>query len=219
VRRSTTLRRLIVGRAVSGAPIFAYEVGDPQATVRVLVVGCIHGDERHGEAITRALRARTPPKDTAWWLIDQANPDGCRVGTRQNARGVDLNRNSPWHWRRLDPPGGAHYAGRRALSEPESAAINRLVRRVHPSISIWYHQHAALVDRSSGGSLAIERRYARRVRLPLRSYGRVPGSITTWQDTAFPGTTAFVVELPRRALSPADITRHVTAVTRIASGT
>jgi protein MpaA len=217
-RPKAALRRVIVGRSVEGRPIIAYEVGDPGAPRKVLVVGCLHGDERHGEAITRRLRARTPPAGTTWWLIDRANPDGCRAGTRQNAHGVDLNRNSPWHWRPLDPPGGTYYAGPRALSEPESLAINRLVRRLHPALSIWYHQHAALVDSSSGGSLAVERRYARRVRLPLRGYGRVPGSITTWQDTTFRRSTAFVVELPRRALSRADVARHVAALSAVTSG-
>ena len=83
--------------------------------------------------------------------------DGCRADTRGNAHGVDLNRNSPWHWRRLEHP---FYSGPHPLSEPESRAINRLVRKLHPALSIWYHQQAALVDTGSGGSLGLERRYA-----------------------------------------------------------
>src|SRR5205085_4855505 len=99
---------------------------------------------------------------------------GCLAGTRQNARGVDLNRNSPWHWRRMS---GYFDSGPKPLSEPESQAINRLVKRIRPAVSVWYHQHAALVDDATGDR-ALERHYARLVGLPLRDFGTRPGSIT-----------------------------------------
>jgi protein MpaA len=173
-------------------------------------VGCIHGDEAAGEAITRRLRTLEPPAGTAWWLVDQFNPDGCLAGTRQNANKVDLNRNSPWNWKPLT---GYEYSGTGALSEPESRAINRLISRVRPTVSIWYHQHASLVDSSSGGDIEQQRRYAQRVRLPLKPYGVMPGSIVTWQNRVFdPGASAFVVELPAGALSRSSVARHVAAI-------
>jgi murein peptide amidase A len=176
----------------------------------------VHGDEQAGEAMTRRLRTARPPKGTALLIVDAFNPDGCAAGTRQNAHGVDLNRNSPWHWRRLDRPGGTYYSGPRPLSEPESRAIVRFVRRFRPSISIWYHQHARLVD-ASGGDPRIERRYARLVGLPFRRFGRPPGSITSWQNATFRADTAFVVELPAGRLSRRAVTRHVDAVLRLAA--
>jgi protein MpaA len=202
----------VIGRSVEGRPILVHVVGDPAASRRILIVGCVHGDEPAGEAITRRLGSAAPPKRAALWLVDAFNPDGCLANRRQNAHGVDLNRNSPWHWQHLDHPGGSYYSGTGPLSEPESQAINRLVNRLRPVVSIWYHQHAALVDDSSGGSLAIEGRYARTVGLPLRSYGVFPGSITSWQDARFPKDTAFVVELPAGQLSPSSIARHVAAI-------
>jgi murein peptide amidase A len=201
-----------VGRSVEGRAIRALVVGASSAARAVLVVGCIHGDEPTGEAITRRLRSARPPAGVALWLVDESNPDGCRAGTRQNADGVDLNRNSTWHWRPLSAP---FYSGPRPLSEPESRAINRLVRRVHPALTIWYHQHAALVD-DSGGDRAVERRYARLVGLPFRHLGDYPGSITSWQNATFPGTTAFVVELPAGRLPSAAVARHVAAVLTLA---
>jgi murein peptide amidase A len=201
-----------IGHSVLHRPIRVRVVGDPDAARRILVVGCIHGNETAGQAITRRLRARKPLAGTSWWIVDEFNPDGCRVGTRQNANGVDLNRNSPWHWRPLDKPGGTFYSGPGPLSEPESQAINRLVRRLRPSVSIWYHQHAALVDTSSGGDVGIERRYAITAHLPLRDYGVFPGSITTWQDSRYPQDTAFCVELPAGSLSTAAVARHVKAI-------
>ena len=202
----------VVGHSVRHRPITAYVVGDPSASRRLLIVGCIHGDERAGEAITRRLRRLSPPAGAAWWVVDEFNPDGCSAGTRQNADGVDLNRNAPRHWRPLDQPGGLFYSGPRPLSEPESRAINRLVRRIRPAISIWFHQHAALVDTSAGGDRAIEARYARAVGLPLLPYGKLPGTVTGWQNAMFPSGTAFVVELPAGRLSAEAVARHVAAI-------
>jgi protein MpaA len=207
-----TVRRVIVGRSVEGRPIRAVELGDPAAPRRVLVVGCIHGSEPAGEAVTRRLTSSAVAAGVLIWVVDRFNPDGCRAGTRQNADGVDLNRNSPWHWRRL---GGELYSGTRPLSEPESRAINSLVRCVQPQISVWYHQSEALVD-DSGGRRRIERRYAQIVGLPFRHIGLEPGSITSWQNAIFPQDTAFVVELPPGPLPANAAKRHVSAILALA---
>ena len=199
-----------------GRPIRATVLGDRDAPRRVLVVGCIHGTEAAGKAVTRSLLSRPAPAGAALWIVHAFNADGCAAGTRGNARGVDLNRNQRTNWRPVDPSGGTYYAGPHALSEPESKAIRRLVRRIRPAISVWYHQHAALVD-DSGGDRRIERCYARLVRLPFRRFGRPPGSITTWQNTTYRRATAFVVELPAGALGPASVERHVGAVSSLAA--
>jgi murein peptide amidase A len=211
-QRPAAIRIVVVGYSVDRRPIRAFVIGDPSAARRILVVGCIHGTEPAGEAITHRLRSLAPPAGAVWWLVDEFNPDGCLAGTRQNAHGVDLNRNAPWRWQHLEQPGGTYYSGPYPLSEPESRAINRLVRRLRPAVSIWYHQHATLVDSSSGGDPAIERRYARTVGLPYLRYPFVPGSITSWQDATFPHDTAFVVELPGGPLPPASVSRHVAAI-------
>jgi protein MpaA len=212
VGRRNRDRVVVIGHSVTGRAILARSVGAPSAHRRILIVGCVHGNESAGEAITRRLRSVTPPTRTAFWLVDEFNPDGCRANTRQNAHGVDLNRNAPWHWRPLEHPWGTYYAGTGPLSEPESRAINRLINNLHPAVTIWYHQHASLVDDSSGGSLAIESHYAHSVGLPLRRYGDFPGSITTWQDVTYPQDTAFVVELPPGPLAASSIARHVGAI-------
>ena len=206
----------VVARSVFGRAIRAVRIGPAAATRRLLIVACVHGDEPAGEAITHRLRFAVPPPDTAIWVIDRANPDGCAAGTRKNARGVDLNRNSPWHWAHINGPGGVFYSGPRAWSEPESRAVDAFVKRVHPAITIWYHQHANLVDASVGGDVRIERDYARRVGLRLVHLGLYRGSFTGWQNTNLPGTTAFVVELPPGALPEAAVKRHVGAVLALA---
>jgi protein MpaA len=141
------------------------------------------------------------------------NPDGVSAGTRQNAAGVDLNRNFPWRWRRLGHRGYAQYSGSHPLSEPESRIAHALILRVRPRITIWFHQPLGLVD-ESGGDVQIERRYARLTGLPLRRLTRYPGSAASWQNHRLAGSTAFVVELPSR-LSEKALRRDSNAVRRL----
>jgi N-acetylmuramoyl-L-alanine amidase/Zinc carboxypeptidase len=200
---------VLIGHSVDHRPIVATRVGDPAAQVRVLVVGDIHGNERAGERIVARLR-RTHPDGVQLWLIRSANPDGAAAGTRQNARGVDLNRNFPYRWRAGRH--GTYYPGPRAASEPETRALMRLVRRIRPQIAIYYHQHLGITVRTRAGDIGLERTYARRTGLPLRSLPAYHGTAVSWENHSVAGT-AFVVEL--RA-GPADAARHAAAVLALA---
>ena len=211
-------RTVVFGHSVQARALVARERGNPAAARRILVVGCIHGDECAGRAVVRRLAAMPARRDTDLWLVDEANPDGARLRRRQNARGVDLNRNFPYRWRRLDRPGGLYWSGPGPLSEPESRALQSLILRLRPDVTVWYHQHMRLVDQS-GGDPAVERRYAERVGLPLRRLARYPGSVTGWQDGRLRGSTAFVVELPAGDLSPSAVARHAAAVLALAAPT
>ncbi len=173
----------------------------------VVVFGCVHGDETAGMRITRRLLVGALPSGAAFWVVPTLNPDGVAAGTRGNAHGVDLNRNFPFAWRSL---GGLEYSGPRALSEPESQAARRLLERVEPDLTIWFHQPFGLIDRSGGDPL-VERRFAQLSGLPLVRLRRYPGSATSWQNHALPGT-AFVGELP--ATVPGHLVRRATAAVR-----
>jgi protein MpaA len=198
-------------------PIVAYELGDPHERHTALIVGCIHGNEPAGVAVVRRVAGAAPIRGVDLWLIPTINPDGQAAGTRQNAHGVDLNRNFPWHWRPLGPRGAQQYAGPRALSEPESRIAHSLIARLRPAVTIWFHQPLGVVD-ESGGSLAVERRFARLAQLPLRRLPRYPGSAASWQNHRIPGSTAFVVELPPGMPSRAQIARWSAAVRGVAAG-
>jgi hypothetical protein len=138
-------RTLLIGRSVLGRPITVTEHGNPEADRKFLVVGCIHGGECAGTAVVRRLRAAPAPASIDLWLVPDLNPDGRAARTRQNARGVDLNRNFPAGWRPEGARFSPEYPGPWPLSEPETRLAEALLARVQPSITIWLHQPQALV--------------------------------------------------------------------------
>ena len=171
----------VIGRSVQGRPILAYHVGDPVAPARVLVVGCIHGDECAAFPVVARLIRQRPPRGVQLWVVPSVNPDGRRAGTRGNAHGVDLNRNFPLRWRPIARPSRYH-SGPRPLSEPESRAVANLVRTIKPDLSIWFHQPERNVrdpDRSPEA-----RRYARLVGLPFLPLAAPPGTVAEWTECA-----------------------------------
>ena len=89
----------------------------------------------------------------------------------------------------------------------------RLIRRIEPDITIWFHQPLALVD--AAGDVTIERRYARLVGLPLVHLDRLRGTATSWQEHVLRGTEAFVVELPGGVIRPTRARRFANAVYRL----
>jgi murein peptide amidase A len=204
-------RRIVIARSVLGRPISVVELGDPDEPARALVVGVIHGDERAGAAITRRLERGRAPRDSVLWILDDLNPDGAARRTRQNAHGVDLNRNFPRRWRPLGRRGDPQYSGPAPLSEPESRAAHDLIIALRPRVTIWFHQPLGVTDRS-GGDVHIERRFARLSGLPLARLPRYPGSATGWQNATQPTSTAFVVELPPGRPGVRAIKRYESAV-------
>ena len=202
-----TMKRTVqLGRSVDGRPIVAVETGARRGTP-VLVVGCIHGNEPAGIAVARRLE-QFAPSDLDLWIVPVLNPDGRAANTRGNADGVDLNRNFPYHWRPLN---GVFDSGPRPLSEPEARIAYRLILRIRPVVSVWFHQHLNLVY-ASGGDAAVEHRFAAVSGLPYRRLPPLAGSAINWQNHRLPGTTAFAAELPAGTPSRAAVERYARAV-------
>jgi murein peptide amidase A len=204
----------LIGRSALGRPIRAVTYGRPDATRTVLVVGCIHGNECEGIEITRRL-AGSFPRVAKIVIVHQLNPDGYRLGVRQNGRGVDLNRNFGSEWIPIGVRWDPEYSGPRPWSAPETRIARRLIERIRPDITIWYHQPQALV-RAWGQSRPAARRYARYAGEPYRSIRWPNGTAPNWQNHRFSGTSSFVVELPPGELPDAAAARHARAVVRLA---
>jgi murein peptide amidase A len=214
-KQASAASTVLVGHSARGRPILARVLGPASAPRKVLLVGCIHGNECAGRAILAALERRPLLAGVQLWLIGSINPDGEAADTRQNARGVDLNRNFPYQWQ---PGGGStYYAGPRPASEPETRVAMRLIERLKPAVTIWYHQHEDLVD-MPGGDRGVARRYAELAGLRATCLPFLPGTATAWENHNFPGTTSFVVELPAGAVSRGALARHLNAVRAIERG-
>jgi murein peptide amidase A len=185
---------LEIGRSVDGRPIEALRLGDPASPRKALVVGVIHGDERAGLKITSRLR-RMMLTGVDLWVIDTVNPDGTKADRRGNAHGVDLNRNFPYRWHSGSRNG--FYPGTGPLSEPESRGVHDFIEQIQPQFSVWYHQPWNSVLKPCHGPAPIQKRYARIAGMKTSCRGSgLPGTAINWQNHAFPGTTAIVVELP-----------------------
>jgi hypothetical protein len=203
--------RFEAGRSVEGRRIVAVRRGRADAPIRLLVSGSTHGTEPAGHAIVARLRRMNPPDGVQVWTVRTFNPDGAERGTRQNARGVDLNRNFPYRWRSSGRAWDTYYSGPRAASEPETRAQMRLIRRLRPQLTIHYHQALRLVDLTSGADPALVRQYARRTGLPARRLPYYRGTATSWQNRGLGSGSAFVAELRAGALTPQQVQRHVYA--------
>jgi murein endopeptidase len=202
-------KRVVIGRSVGDRPIMAYRLGTPRLARRVLVVGNIHGDEPAGLEVTRRLISRARAHGASLWVVPTLNPDGLAAGTRHNARGVDLNRNFPYEW---DATLGV--SGARPLSEPEARAAVRLIRRLRPAVTIWFHQPQWLV-RARGRSAGVARRYARLTGARFRALRSPPGSATNWQSHRM-RARSFVVELRPGRIPAENAELHMRAVVAIA---
>jgi len=205
--------RVILGRSYGGRPIEALRRGDPNGT-RILVFGCIHGTECAGIAIARALEHAHTKANL--WIVPNLDPDGHAHGIRQNGRGVDLNANWSSQWQGGGRPFDTYYPGPRPFSERETRIARKLILRLHPRVTIWYHQHMDLIW-AYGPSSAAGRTYARVVGMRFYHHHWLRGTATNWQNHHLPDTSSFTVELPAGSLSPAQVRRHVRAVLRLAA--
>lgn len=205
--------RVLLGRSERGRPIVAFRTGDPHGTP-VLVFGCIHGTECAGIAIARSLERVHTQLDL--WIVPNLNPDGYALGRRQNGRGVDLNANWSSGWRGGGRPWGTYYAGPRPFSERETRIARKLILRIRPRVTIWYHQHMNLVWAWRQSSRA-GRIYARSAGLRFYHHHWLPGTAPNWQNHHLPGTASFVVELPAGRLSARQVRRQVHAVLAVGS--
>jgi protein MpaA len=211
-----TSEREVIGRSVRGRAIVAYERGAPAAPV-TLVVGVIHGSERAGLAVVSRLRQVALPAGVHLWLVPTVNPDGLAAGTRQNAHGVDLNRNWPTAWVHNGRPWDGYYSGPRPMSEPENRAMRAFILRVRPALTIWYHQPLDVVY-GSDPHVAVLKRYARLTGLPYRRLAAPPGAATRWERVRFPRGAHFVVEFPAGRITAATARQHAAAVLALAKG-
>jgi len=196
----TPPRQHLIGRSVQGRPIFVQIVG--QGTETALIMGSIHGDEPAAGALVSALadRLRADPRlleGRRVVLLPAANPDGLAARTRENAHGIDLNRNFDTS-NRVD--NGTN--GLRPLTEPESQALQSVIKEYAPSRIISVHQPLNCIDYDGPGE-AIAARMAQDCDLPVKKIGARPGSLGSYTGETLKIPT-ITLELPPEASKMSD---------------
>jgi hypothetical protein len=78
---------------VRDADLLALRLPNPTARVRIYISTGTHGDEPAGPlAALQLLQENTWPEDAAIWFCPCLNPTGFPLNRRENASGIDLNR-------------------------------------------------------------------------------------------------------------------------------
>lgn len=195
--RPAVMEKRVIGQSVKGRDITAWRLGTPASKKKVLLLAAMHGNERGAVATLRALRDGAPIEGADIWVVPVVNPDGYARNTRQNARGVDLNRNFSASWKKA---GGATSSGRRAFSEPESRAVRRFADRIDPTYTISFHQPLDGIDIRDTGNRAWARRLARHIDLPRKAFdcfSSCHGTYSMWFRATHRRGAVITVEMDR----------------------
>lgn len=181
--------QLQYGQSQLGAPLYYFPAQSGQR--HGVVMAGTHGDEVAAVvALSCALRT-IPAELLRHHVILAVNPDGCQLGLRANARGVDLNRNfATDNWQ----PGDTVYrwnsaaeerdvrlrTGAEPASEAETRALVELIDQLAPSWIVTIHEPLACVEDPDNSDLG--QWLSERMELPLVTevgYA-TPGSFGTW---------------------------------------
>jgi hypothetical protein len=145
--------------SVRGHPLMQRDVISPNAHLRVLVIGGVHGDELSSTSLVMhwVQAALETPSNIHWRFVPLMNPDGMFQSspTRTNAHGVDLNRNfptpnwdkeAPQYWNKRTKNDPRRYPGPKPLSEPESKWLYDEMERWKPNLIVSVHAPYGVLD-------------------------------------------------------------------------
>jgi len=210
-------------KSVQGRTLWVRDIKADNATMRVLVIGAIHGDELSSASVAlHWLRLADQgvfdtPQAVHWRFIPALNPDGLfsQPPRRVNANGVDLNRNFPtpnWerdaksYWEKRTKKDPRRYPGVTPLSEPESGFLHEEMQRFKPQLIVSIHAPYGVLDfdgPKNGGKNGVFLPPSKLGRLYLDQVGIFPGSLGNYGGV-HKGVPVVTVELPNSTRTPLD---------------
>ncbi|HHH0219343.1 TPA: murein tripeptide amidase MpaA [Yersinia enterocolitica] len=213
------------GTSLLGAPLIYFPAPAPSAQTGLIIAGT-HGDESAAiVALSCALRSISPEQQRHHVIL-AVNPDGCQLGLRANANGVDLNRNFPaknwqagetvYRWNSAaDARDVVLSTGEYAASEPETQALCALITQLSPRWVVSFHEPLACIE--DPDSSALGEQLAANFNLPLvTNVGyATPGSFGSWcADISLPCITAELPPISADAASECYLAALVDLLTR-----
>jgi len=114
----------------------------------VLITGVFHGEEPQGYyAIKNFFDSRNFENvKNNLYIIPCLNPDGMKKNKRQNANGIDLNRNFPsQNWEKTDK-NSEYYGGDAPSSEEETKFMTEIIENIKPDFILTMHSPYAVVN-------------------------------------------------------------------------
>ena len=198
--------------SVKGRPIVYQRylpIKDKESKGKVLLVGGIHGDEYSSVSIVFKWLQTLDQFHSGlfnWYVIPLLNPDGLlqQKAQRQNANGVDLNRNFPtpnWdvdaakYWAKTGN-NIRRYPGPNAGSEVESKLLMKVIDQFKPDVIVSVHAPHSLVD-YDGPPKAPNQLGD----LQLRRLGVYPGSLGNYAGV-HKGVQVITIELASAGIMP-----------------
>jgi murein peptide amidase A len=185
---------------------------DEQERPRILILGGIHGDEYSSISIMfkwMDLLEQSEKTDFHWRFAPSVNPDGLLDGQaiRQNANGVDLNRNFPsedWldlaeeYWTNTTNRNPRRYPGTHPASEPEVQWIVDQIDTYKPDVIVSVHAPYHLLDYD--GPPEPPQQLGE---LHLHLLGVYPGSLGNYAGINL-GIPVVTMELPSAGIMPSN---------------
>ncbi|MBE5905562.1 MAG: hypothetical protein E7277_02045 [Lachnospiraceae bacterium] len=140
-----------IGTTVKGRKLYDVAIGNPKAPKSFMVICTLHAREYACSVLAmrqieyyllnynQSLNGMKPAdalNNLQIHYIVMANPDGVTISQtrhprwKANSRGVDLNRNYPYHFKVSGRPGSEGFTGWKAGSERETKAIMRFTNKL-----------------------------------------------------------------------------------------
>jgi hypothetical protein len=132
-----------IGNSVLGKPLYSYQIG--KGNIRILIWSQMHGNE---STTTKALfdllnflnsatiAANELLHKFTFYCLPMVNPDGAELYSRENASGIDLNRDAC------------------NLSQPESIALREAFNTFHPNYCYNLHDQRTIFGVDDSGKPA-----------------------------------------------------------------